>query len=371
MARTRRSFGNIRRLTSGRWQVRFTAPDGTYVKAPRTFARRADAEVWLGDRRKEIDHGLWNPGAHRPQRTRFDVYSARWLANRDLRPRTRETYQRILERHLVPAFGDRQLAAITPQMVRDWYAELLIGRPTMRSQCYALLRAVMNTAVADELVDANPCRIRGAGSTQRVKKIRPASVAELAELTAAMPDRLKLAVPLASWCALRFGEMIELRRGDIDLVDEVIRIRRSAVKVKGAKGGHVIGPPKSAAGVRDVTIPPHLLEAVEAHLAEHVGPQPDSLLFPSVPGGDHHLSLSANYRVWDVVRRAAGRPDLRWNDLRHSGAVLAAATGASLAELMGRLGHSTPAAALIYQHIAKGRDREIASLLSKLADDKP
>ncbi len=64
------------------------------------------------------------------------------------------------------------------------------------------------------------------------------------------------------------------------------------------------------------------------------------------------------------------RPDLRFHDLRHSGAVLAAVTGASLAELMARAGHSTPDAALRYQHVAKGRDREIAALLSKLADDK-
>jgi integrase len=68
------------------------------------------------------------------------------------------------------------------------------------------------------------------------------------------------------------------------------------------------------------------------------------------------------------ARAAAGRPDLRWHDLRHSGAVLAAATGASIAELMARLGHSTPTAAMRYQHAAQGRDREIAALLSKLAN---
>ena len=49
--------------------------------------------------------------------------------------------------------------------------------------------------------------------------------------------------------------------------------------------------------------------------------------------------------------------------------MLAAATGASLAELMARLGHSTPQAAMRYQHAAKGRDREIAALLSKLAEN--
>jgi len=78
---------------------------------------------------------------------------------------------------------------------------------------------------------------------------------------------------------------------------------------------------------------------------------------------------SALARHWYKGRAGIGRDDLRWHDLRHSGAVLAAATGASLAELMARLGHSTPAAAMRYQHAAAGRDREIAQLLSKLAEN--
>ena len=194
-------------------------------------------------------------------------------------------------------------------------------------------------------------------------------MAELAELTAAMPDRLKLAVPLASWCALRFGEMIELRRGDIDLDDEVIRVRRAAVKITGAPGGHVIGEPKSARRRPRCAIPPHLLESSRHILPNMLRPQRDSLLFPSVPGGTHHLSLSHMYRHW-IGRRATGRPAgpalPRSAALR---AVLAAATGATLAELMARAGHSTVGAAMKYQHIAQCRDREIAALLSKLADD--
>ena len=184
-----------------------------------------------------------------------------------------------------------------------------------------------------------------------------------------MPDRLKLAVPLASWCALRFGELAELRRGDIDLADEVIQVRRAMAKLVGAPGRHVIGEPKSRAGVRDVSIPPHLLDAVEHHLAEHVAPDRDSLLFPSIPGGQHHLSLASMYRVWDKARRSVGRPDLRFHDLRHTGLVLAAQAGSTLAELMARAGHSTVGAALKYQHAAQSRDREIAALLSKLADN--
>ena len=220
----------------------------------------------------------------------------------------------------------------------------------------------MASAVNDELIDGNPARIVGAGRSKRVHKIRPASVEELAVLTEAMPDRLRLMVTLASWCALRFGETVELRRGDIDLSQEVIRIRRAAVRTKGA---YTVTTPKSDAGVRDVAIPPHIIPAIEDHLAKYVDKGRDSLVFAADHGG--HLQPSTLYRHWYRARDRANRPDLRWHDLRHSGAVLAAATGASLAELMARLGHATPQAAMRYQHAAQGRDREIAALLSKLA----
>jgi integrase len=114
-----------------------------------------------------------------------------------------------------------------------------------------------------------------------------------------------------------------------------------------------------------VSIPPHLLPVVETHLAEHVGPAADALVFPAQHGG--HMAPSSLYRVWYPAREAAGRPDLRFHDLRHTGATLAAATGATLAELMARIGHSTNSAAMRYQHAAQDRDRAIAEALSGFA----
>ncbi|WP_085240064.1 tyrosine-type recombinase/integrase [Mycobacterium europaeum] len=384
----KRSFGNIRELPSGRYQVRFTDPDGNYITAPKTFAAKIDAEAWLTDRRREIDAKLWNPAAvAKPESITFSAYATAWLAGRQvagrpIKDRTREHYQALLDDHLIETFGNRQLRSIKPKDVREWYADTLTDRPTMRSHAYSLLRTIMGSAVNDELIDANPCRIVGAGRAKRVHKIRPASVEELAILTDAMPERLQLMVTFASWCALRFGETIELQRGDIDLSKEVIRIRRAAVRTKG--GTFQVTTPKSEASVRDVAIPPHIIPLIEAHLSKHVGKKRDSLLFPAgdlVPrgkgrevsppegAGDRHLQPSTLMRHWYKARKAAGREDLRWHDLRHSGAVLAAATGASLAELMARLGHSTPQAAMRYQHAAQGRDREIAALLSKIAEN--
>jgi integrase len=366
---TRRPFGSIRQLPSGRFQAHYTDPHtGVRIKAPKTFHGRNAAERWLSDRRRDVEAGLRRRS---PARLSFGQYAEQWLTDRmvsgrPLKDRTREHYRALLDDYLLPTFGNRPIAAITKADVRAWHAQTLTDAPTMRAHAYSLLRTIFASAIDDEddLLDVNPCRIKGAGSSKRVHKIRPASVPELTALVAAMPERMRLMLVLASWCALRFGEIVELRRGDIDIDGEIIRIERAAVRTKTL--GYHSTTPKSDAGVRDVAIPPHLLPAIEEHLTAFVDPQPDALLFPANHGG--HMATSTVQRHFYRARKMIGRPDLRFHDLRHSGAVLAAATGASLAELMARLGHSTPTAAMKYQHAAKGRDREIAALLSKFAE---
>jgi len=160
---------------------------------------------------------------------------------------------------------------------------------------------------------------------------------------------------------------LELRRGDVDLDAGVVRIRRALVRVGGRLQRDT---PKTDAGVRDVAIPPHLLDRFRDHLAEHTAPGADALLFPSGADPTRWLQSKSLYVDYRKARAAAGRDDLRWHDLRHSGAVLAATAGATLAELMSRLGHSTPAAAMRYQHAAEGRDRVVAAEMSKLATHK-
>jgi len=218
--------------------------------------------------------------------------------------------------------------------------------------------------VSDDLIAVNPCHIRGAGSATRAHQIKPATLAELQTIVSAMPPRYALTVLLASWCALRWGELAELRRSDIDLKAGKIMIRRALAPVAGKT---IVGTPKSRAGVRDVAIPPHLLPVVREHLATFAEWGKDGLLFPAVRGG--HLDRGSFYRSWGRARMAASRSDLRFHDLRHTGAVLAAQTGATLAELMSRLGHATPAMAIRYQHVAQDRDAEIARRLSEFVHE--
>jgi integrase len=373
MARERRSFGRLRRLPSGRYQAAYPGPDGRLHTAKATFGARDDAESWLSDRRKEIDRDLWNPGAAKAAKKKpsitFATYADSWVdirrvKGRPLRPRTKAHYRKLLKHHILPTFGPKQLRSITPDMVDRWYEHTAVDTPTTRAHCYSLLKTIFESARTgrERLIEVNPCLIDGGGTTDRVIKPKPASIEQLEILVTNMPERLQLMVLLAGWAALRFGELIELRVSDIDLAEGVVHVRRGAVRLKGE---FVVGDPKSAAGKRSVALPPHLLPAVKKHLADYVPNKPDALLFPSA--GGTHLQPSTLYRHFYRARTAAGREDLRWHDLRHTGAVFAAQAGGTLAELMQRLGHSTPAAALRYQHAAEGRDKLLATKLSQIA----
>jgi integrase len=369
---SRRSFGYIRRLPSKRYQASYIGPDLERHAAPDTFETKMDGEGWLRDERKIINSGEWMPPKSRAAAARATrppiliEYAASWLDSRTLRPRTRAHYAALLDRHILPDLGHYPVNAITPVMVRNWHAGLDPKTPTYRAHAYSLLKSIYNTAVSEQLMTINPCVIRGAASSITAHKARPATLEELTIITEHMPDRFRLAVLIASWCGLRYGEIAELRRGDIDLDQQVIRIRRAVARVPGEKP--IIGPPKSSAGVRDVSIPPHLLPEFKRHLNDHVTIGARSLLFPSSRGSDRHLGPATIYRHFNRARDAAGRPDLRWHDLRHTGATLAAATGATLAELMARIGHRTPRAAMIYQHASSDRDRVIAEALSRMAE---
>jgi integrase len=366
------TFGSVDKRATG-YRARYFGPDGRRYLAPTLFLTKKDARAWLALRHAEIVRKAWvPPGVDQkpvPKLT-LRAYADGWLPKRKVRgqplkTRTREHYRKLLDDHILPALGGLPVAAITRDDVEKWYDHKLdAATPTMRSHCYGLLKTIMGSAVAEGRAPLNPCVLKGAGSVKRASKTKPATLAELETIATEIPEKYRAMVLLASWCALRFGELTELRRKDVDLEDSTIRIRRAVVRTE---VGFKIEPPKSDAGVRDVAVPPHMMAALEEHMAKRVGPQQEALLFPADHGG--HLAPATFYRWYYRARTKAKREDLRFHDLRHTGATLAAQTGATLAELMARLGHSTPAAAMRYQHAAQGADKRIAEKLSALVSE--
>ena len=355
--------GRVRVLPSGRWQARFLGPDGIERPAPQTFESKMDAEGWCRRQADDVDAGRWTAESTRPHdRQTFASYARRWIEGRDLKPRTRLDYQAYIDDVLIPRWGDYRLDAITPALIREWFESLDASKATKRARIYSLMRTIMGTAYADDVISANPCRVRGGGVARRRRTIRPASLEQIAAIAKAMPDRYRLMVLLSGYCGLRSGELRELRRKDVRLEDGRIRVERAVAKV-GEE--FVVGEPKTEAGVRDATVPPALVPHIEAHLERFVADDPEALLFPARQGG--HMNESSLYRVFYPARDGVGRSDLRFHDLRHTSAVLAAGQGATLADLMQWLGHASPQAAMIYQHAQADSQVRIAAGLSELA----
>jgi integrase len=169
-------------------------------------------------------------------------------------------------------------------------------------------------------------------------------------------------VLFATFTGLRFGELRALRRDRLDILHKTVHVVEQYQEL--SSGQLVLGPPKTDAGRRTVTIPDVLITDLEKHLATYSGPAPNGLVFC----GTLHQPLHRKtfYRNWNKAVEAAGMPGFHFHDLRHTGNTLAAATGASTKELMSRMGHASPRAALIYQHATEDRDAAIASALSKL-----
>ena len=211
----------------------------------------------------------------------------------------------------------------------------------------------------------NPCQIKAAGKPPKARDVQPLSPAELVTVAESAPEHYRVAVPVAAWCGLRFGELIELRRKDVADDGEriVLQIRRAATRVNNKL---VVGPPKTEAGVRDVTVPPHVAQQLRQHLVERTGSGAEAFVFTTTRG--LRLSTTAFTKAVKAGFAAVGKPGMRVHDLRHVGATLAAQAGATTKELMARLGHTTPQMSMRYQIAAADRDAVIAEAMSKMAE---
>lgn len=359
----KRHFGRIRKLPSGRYQARYPGPDGVDRPADVTFTRKRDAEQWLSAKEVELARGEWtDPDAGKVS---LKEYAETWIRERPgLRPRTVVLYEGLLRLHIVPKLGSLALVEITTPRLRTWRHELLgkVGAVTV-AKAYRLLRAILNTAVTDRLISRNPCQIVGAG--QEKSPERPvATLDQVFTIAENVPPRFRAMVLLASFASMRFGELAGLARRHVNLAAGEVLIERTMGEM--TDGRLVFGPPKSDAGVRVVTVPSVVLPELKRHLSEFTADGPDALVFVGPSGAPVRRSNFQEH--WTKGTRAAGVEGLHFHDLRHTGNTWAAESGATLRDLMDRMGHASTKAALIYLHRSGARDRVIADALSAMVE---
>lgn len=285
----KRRFGQVTRMRSGRYQARYSDPNGATTvtrggrtvpvlhTASRTFLTRRDAEDWLSQQHRLIRSGEWRSPAEqaaeaearetsRRNRT-FETYARAWLEGRhDLRATTRQSYETSLRRHLIPAFGDQPIDEITVMDVRTWFAAYGKRTPAARAHAYQVLGAIMRQAEDDEVIPRSPVRVKAGGKARVSREPQVLSRAELLALADAMPPQHKALTLVAGMCGLRFGELVALRLKDVDLEKRQLHVNRAAYRAGGKKD---TGPPKTAAGKRSVTMPASVASALAQHLKDY------------------------------------------------------------------------------------------------------
>ena len=372
----RETFGQIDKLPSGRYRARYTGPDGQLHKAPGTFATKSEARTWLRGPAATIAAGTWvHPDAEKAAQeaaqtaasasaTPFGEYAEKWIAERTnsrgepIRPRTRQEYKRLLAGPLVQ-WSKTPINTITPDAVRTWRtAEIDRGTLTQTARAYDLLKSILKTAVEDGLISTNPCKVKGGSITRTGRKVEPPTEIELDLIIAAIEDRYKPLVIIAAAGGLRYGEVLALTTDDVIVehtpdgdVDAVrIAVTKSVTERPGLP--RQAGPTKTAAGNRIIAIFGRDAEIIATYVATR-----DGLLWTSSTGG--YVPQSSVNNAWRKARAAAGREDLPFHGLRHYAGTRYAQHGATLAEIMAQLGHSSVKAAMGYQHAARERADEI------------
>jgi integrase len=354
-----------KRTRDGRvsWEVRYYDPGRR--QRSRTFRRKVDADRFRSTVEVDKLEGRWTDPAL--GRTPFATWAGRWWSTTtNLRASTQARDRRLLDEHVLPRFGRRQLAAIGQLDVRTWVADLS-GQglaPATVAKCYQLLSKIMAAAVDAGMIAISPCRRVPLPRIER-EETRFLGPAEVARLADAIDPRYRALVLVGAYAGLRVGELAGLRRRRVDLLRGTVEVAEIATEVEGRL---MVGSPKTRASRRTVGLPRKVVEELADHLARFTGPEPDALVFTAPQGGPLRVSALRS-RVWRPAVAAAGLERLRLHDLRHTAVALWIAAGASPREVATRAGHTSVRTVLdVYGHLYPESDATLRGRLDALIE---
>lgn len=351
-------MAHVRRAKSGNgWEARYRDPLGR--ERSRTFRTKRDADQFLGRQSADMQRGEYlDP---RQVRTTVEQWATEWLATTvHLKPKTRASYESILNRRVLPRFGPARIGAVEQVDVRRFVAELVESgdEPGTVRNTFNVLRLVFATAVGSGAIRVNPCTGVRMPKSKRSEMLflEPAQILDLAD---AITPPFGTLVLFAAYTGLRAGEIGAMRVGRLDLLRGTAEVRESLADVKGKL---VFGSTKTYAH-RTVRLPRFLCDELGAYLADRPA-EPEDLLFSGRSGRPlrHNLFYARHFKP--AVERAGLPSSLRFHDLRHTCAALLIAQGAHPKAIMERLGHSTIQVTLDrYGHLLPGLDEALTDRL--------
>jgi integrase len=328
--------------TGKRWAARWR--DGNGKQRSRAFERKLDADNFLAGLRADLLRGSYiDP---REGKTTLRSYAEqRWLPSQlHLRPNSASLYTSHVASHIIPLLGDRPLGALRRPDCTAFVAALTAKplAPSTVHTVFAVLRALMQGAVEDQLIPANPCsRVALPRLDKRV--IVPMPAEAVSALAAAMPARYELAVWLGAGAGLREGEALGLT------VPRVEFLARRLVIVEQMQN-KVLSPLKTRASKRVVPADDLVLNGVTSHM-QRWAPGPGQLVITNRLG--RPVQRNSFGHCWREAVKAAGLPaGTRFHDLRHFYASILILAGLHPKVIQERLGHATMAETMdTYGHL--------------------
>lgn len=360
--RSRRRFGALRKLASGRWQASYLR-DGQRINAPHTFATKTDAQQWLNA--VETDQARGVHVDHRKGRVTFREVAESWMANAQprLKIKTWHSYRSLLDSVILPTWGEVEIGKIQSSRVRQFVTDTSERLSASRTrQATRLLSKILSDAVLDGLLAANPC----AGvKTPRLpqREVVPLPLDQAEKLIEAAEPPYDLLLSILTFGGLRIGEALALRRSDCEMLKRRVRVAQSVAEV----GGHLSISGTKTHRTRYVSLPKSVIIRLAQHL-EAVDPDPEALLFPARDGGPLRYSKVRD-RAWLPALAAAGLDPkkITMHQLRHTCASLLIESGASPVAVANHLGHVSPAITLsVYSHLFEGTGDLLADRLDDL-----
>lgn len=350
-------MASIKKLPSGRYQVRFRDPE--QKQHTKSFDLKRDAQDWLDEKTAELVAGTFV--SPRKARTTVGEWCDLWL---DGYKGNRKTTVRQAEVHIArikAAFGHRQLAQVRPSEIRTWCAQLK-AEGLADSYVYALhsrLSQLFSDAVHDGMVGRSPCSRR---TSPPMGKQRPyvATTEQMWALHAAMPEHLKAAVLLGALVGLRSAEVCGLRVSDIDFMRGIIN---PAVQ-------YPAEPLKTEASKTPVPIPHDLSLLLSAHVAQHSHGAETVL----VNQWGQQLTKKTLERAWISAKAQVPGlpPDLRFHDLRHYLASMLIASGMDVKVVQARMRHASAKVTLdVYGHLWPDSDDSSRLAVSAVMAQRP
>jgi integrase len=329
------------------------------VQCKRNFVKKSDAQQFL----LGIESGKLEGNYVAPARGRvlFGAYAEQWLAGRvRLKPKTVASYRSLLDRQVLPRWGNVRLDRIAYEDVAAWVAHLSNQRSASTTRkAYHLLTSVLNQAVKGRRLVLNPAAGVELPRLPNVHKryLTHQQVAVLAD--ACGPESTTVLV--LAYTGIRWGELAAVRVSRVDPGVRRIHVAESMTEVNGRA---VFGSPKTHAD-RWVAVPRFLRDQVAALTA---GKAPSDLLFTS-PRGTVNRVNGFRRRCFDQAATELGLPGLTPHELRHTAASLAVSAGATVKGVQSMLGHASAAMTLDrYSHLFDDELDAVADRLDQARD---